>query len=177
MTEQPHIFRKILRENPGYGFLLAFVLYLLLQMILVGFIAPLLGNLYGLDSEAVVAIFSGDLSVSEHAHHFFRLIQFLNQVLTWGLVAILMAYWLGSMKHSLSLRPPKPGWLPALAIVTMVVSIPFVQWTYLPESVLDLPDRFSGLEEMMKSQEQLGQETLMALFSVKGVVPLLANLA
>ncbi len=176
MTEQPHIFKKILRENPGYGFLLAFVLYLLLQMVLVGFVAPLLGNLYGLDSDTVVAIFSGDLSVSEHSHHFFRLVQFLHHEMTRGLVAILMASWLGSVKDSLSLRAPKPAWLPALAIGTMVVSIPFVQWTYLPETVLELPERFSDLEEMMKSQEQLGQETLMALFSVKGAVPLLLNL-
>lgn len=176
MTKEPHIFRKILQENPGYGFLLAFVLYLLLQMILVGAIAPLLGNLYGLDSDAVVAIFSGDLSVSEHSHDFFRLVQFLNQVMTWGLVGILMAFWLGSWRTSLSLRTPRPSWLPALAIVTMVVSIPFVQWTYLPEGVLELPERFSDLEEMMKSQEQLGQETLMALFSVQGAFPLLANL-
>lgn len=176
MTEQPNILRKVLRDNPGYGFLLAFVLYLLLQMILVGFIAPLLGNLYGLDSSAVTAIFSGDLSVSEQSHSFFRLVQFLNQVMTWGAVAILMAYWMGSPKDALSLRAPKPGWLPALAIGTMVVSIPLVQWTYLPESALELPERFSAMEEMMKSQEQLGQETLMALFSVKGALPLLLNL-
>lgn len=176
MTEQPTLFRKILQENPGYGFLLALMLYLMMQMILVTLIGPIIGKLFGLDTEAIVAILTGDLSAGPASHHFFRLFQLLNQLLAWGAPAWLMAYWLGSPRKVLSLHPPQPVWLPGLAIATMVVSIPLVQWTYLPERFLELPERFAEIEEMMKAQEQLGQETLMALFSVEGAIPLLLNL-
>ena len=176
MSDQQSVFATVLRRNPGYGFLVALVLYLLLQMVLVAVVAPLLGQLFGLDSSGVEAILAGDLSSSEHAHTYFRLIQFLNQAITWGLPAILLASSLGSAREVLALRAPRPSWLPLLAMGIMIVSIPVVQWVYLPESVLDLPDSMAELEEILKAQEELGQKTLIELFSQEGALPLIANL-
>lgn len=176
MSDHHSVFTTVLRKNPGYGFLVALVMYLLLQMFLVAVIAPLLGQIFGLESTEVEGILSGELSLAPNGHAYFRLIQFLNQAVTWGLPAWLLARWLGSPRQILSLNRPRPAWLPFLAAGIMVVSIPVVQWVYLPDSVLELPEQFSDLEEMLKSQEELGQNTLMELFSQGGMLSLLANL-
>ncbi len=165
-----------LQRHPVYGFLLALMMYLLLQIILVAAVAPVVGLVFGYSTEIVRAILGGDFDAGSGSHSFFRTIQFFNQVLIWGIPGWIMASLLGNPWQVLSLRSSHPAWLPVLAVMVMLCSVPAVQWMYLPESVLQLPESLAGLEDMLKDQEALGQETLMALFQAEGVGVLLANL-
>ncbi|MDP5170245.1 MAG: CPBP family intramembrane metalloprotease [Bacteroidia bacterium] len=177
MSKFSQILSESLRRNPLVGILLSVILFFSAQMLLVGLIAPMVGIPFGINSEQIIDILSGNLEGIPHSFTFFRLIQFLNQVVVWGLPAVLMASLLGPVETVLVLGAPRPRWLPLLAVVTMIASVPLVQWLYLPAEALQFPESLAWLEEMLKEQEEISEKALMGMFRQEGAGILVLNLA
>ncbi len=170
------VFTRALRRSPVAGFLLAIILFLAAQMLLAGLVMPLLGWAFDLDRSQLIKIVDGQFDVDPSAKVFFQLLQLLNQLLVWGLPAVLLASWLGKPAEVLQLRLPRPVWIPLLAGLVMLVALPLVQWTFLPANSIQLPTALKTLEEAMLDQENRVQRALMGLFTNGGVASLPVHL-
>lgn len=166
------VFTQALRRSPLSGFLLALILFMLAQMVVGGLVAPLVGWLLGLDRGLLPEIVSGQFEVHPSARLVFQVLQFFNQLLVWGLPAVLLASWLGKPGEVLQLRLPKPVWVPLLAGLVMLVALPLVQWTFLPANSIQLPSFLQPLEQAMLDQESQVQRALMGMFTQGGAAAL-----
>lgn len=159
--------RQFLR-SPWHVLLLAFLTYLLMQMLVGGLLLPLLGTAFGYDADLIPDILQGKQLEQPGAKIFFRLSLFLNNLFTWGLAAVLLGWLAGSPRRELMLQTPRGDASPAaflgMAALTMLLAMPLVQWTFLPIDSLQLPDSMAELQRALEDMERLNRETLPLLF-------------
>ncbi len=169
------ILSERMKHYPWYGMLVAILIFFAAQMLLAGVLVPLVGRLFDLDQEATGSILMGDFSQHSSAETYFRVVQFLNQLMVWAFPAWILAGLLGKRQQVLSFSAPSPSWIPALAIGTMLASVPLVQWLYLPLESIQFPSRWSDLQSMLERQELISQQSLSYLFQDRGPLVLALN--
>jgi hypothetical protein len=169
------------QRSPWFALLLGALLYLMSLLVFVPVLVLLVAMVFDLDFAAVQRILGGQVVADSVDTWVFRIIQSGNQLLTWGLVGLVMGSLMGGMRPALGLHPPLRrdtlGWQLVVAALVMAVAIPLVQWLQLDPEGFRLPEVLKGVETWMRQQEEIGQKALLAILDTQSVWVLLANLA
>jgi len=168
------------QRSPGFALLFCALLYLLSLMVMVPLLVLMVALVFGLNFEEVQAILGGEVQVDSIDTWVFRLIQSGNQLLTWGLVGVVMGKLLGNVRQQVGWHPPmrQDTLLPQLGIAALAMgaSIPLVQWLQLDPASFRLPEGLQPIEAWMREQEDIGQKALMAILTTTNPLVLVANL-
>lgn len=168
------------QRSPWFALLLGALLYLLCLVILVPMAVVVVAVGFDLDFESVQRILGGEVSVGTVDTWVFRLIQSSNQLLTWGVVGLLLGHLLGGMRPQLGLHAPYRRDTQqvqlALAALMMTAAIPLVQWLQIDPDTFSLPKSLKSVEQWMRQQEDIGQRALLAILTTESLWVLLANL-
>jgi len=172
------------RQSPFFAFILGLILYLLGAIVLLSFFVAIIALFSGITPAEINDILSGNMHGTSWELVVFRLIQAGNQVLSWGLAALLMA-WLMGPRQTLRLRKvPLSSVLFALSVI--LVSIPLVQGLTFNASNFHLSE-LAGQNESLKSvllkfegwvneRESQSQNVLIQVLGTGSWLTLLANL-
>ncbi|WNJ16055.1 CPBP family intramembrane glutamic endopeptidase [Pontibacter sp. G13] len=171
--------RQLAQSQAWFTVLLAFFLYLLCTMVLMGTFMLTMTEGIGIDLQAIL---TGAWDQSPNAKGIFQLTQFFNQAFTWGAAAFLTALVLGNPKKELALSAPKSSFpfgpliISILAALILVVSMPLVEACTLRPDQVSLPDWLKDWEFQMKQNEERTQMILGRLFLDESWGMLLVNL-
>lgn len=173
-------FSRQSQRHAGFALVLCFLLYLFSLLILIPILITVVAAMFGLEFDQLQAILQGEVAADSVDTWAFRLIQGGNQLLTWGVVALVMGRILGGIREHLGLGLPQPaetrGMQMAVAASVMMVSLPLVQWLQLDPESFRLPALLGGVEEWMRAQEEVSQQALQAILTTDHPMVLLANL-
>ena len=158
-----NVFQEQLRQDPRLALIICLLLYLISSAVLVPGLLAMIQLAYGLSGEGMQHLLSGDFSVHAQSRGIFRMAQTGHQLLTWGLLALLMAFLLGKGKEQLSWRAPWNPWQYPLAVVLIVVSIPLAQFLFLSVENLAFPDAIAHWKPDMLRQERQSHAILKSI--------------
>lgn len=135
------------------GFSLLFFCILLSQSL-----ASLVLTLAGSDSV-------GDLMNSAGGRYWYRALQGIANLASWGLPALLWAMYTGGIRKQLGFS--KPIWYGffGLAGLAVIAALPTVEWLLFNKETFQLPEAFRGFQEWAVAQESDTIRTLIALLS------------
>ena len=164
------------RQSPAYAVFISLILFLLSIIILVPLLVQLIAGIWGWSQDELMMVLEGNFDFDLAAANGFRIIQFANQILTWGFIAWAMGYILGNPVRVLALdKAPRTEQL-LLAALTMLLSFPLVQFFFISPESFQLPDFMADWEAGARLREQQSQAALMNVLSDASIVVFLVNL-
>ena len=163
------------RQSPLFAFLTSLIIYLLGSIILLPIIAFIIAMIFGFDQAAIQNILMGSIEGTQSELAVFRLIQGSNQLVSWGLAGVVMAYLLGKPGDVLSLHQ-RSNSIILFPIFIILLGLPLVQASAFNEETFQLPEFLSGLEEWARVRETQSQEMLMKILAPSGIGILIFNL-
>lgn len=168
--------RQEASRSPRYAIMLALMLYLGSKLVLLPLLGLLISIGFQLDATALQSILSGEAPRSGKTLAVLWTMQGGNQLLTWGLVAWLMASLMGSGRETLAWRKPDKASHWGMALLLILLALPLAQGlTMRPES-LHLPHWLADTEARMRAQEVTSQRMLLGLLDHRSPGILLGNL-
>jgi len=167
---------ELSRTEASFALFLTLILYFLSLALLLPGTMGITAWLWGGDINGIQRLLSGDLEAFPGGAYLFRLLQAENQLLTWGFVAIAMAYILGKPKEVLKIKHSPDLFDLLLPGLVLILGLPLVQATYISADSFQLPEFMKGFEESMRLREAQSQEILMTFFSDTRIGILLLNI-
>ena len=165
------------RNNAFFALVIGFFLYSLCFLLLVNGFMLVLQGVSGMTLQQSIDLLLDSQESQGAAAWMFRAIQGGNQLLGYGLSAMLLAALLGGPAEGLQFRlTPGISRSFSYAILIIVFAVPLVSAILLQPEWLSAVGFPGSLVDTIKEQEELNADLLKALFVGPGIVGLLANL-
>ncbi len=170
-------FREAGRLNPMLAIAFVFTLYFVSQLTLLPLFISIVGLTSGLGFDAIMDLVGGKQLDLPGAANALRWVNAGNNILSWGLPALMMAAFLGAPRRELSLEKKADGFSVLMGALLILVSLPLVQVITFDTASFELPSFMSGLESTLESLEARATLVLMKLLGDTSWGVLLGNIA
>ncbi|MDX2247471.1 MAG: CPBP family intramembrane glutamic endopeptidase [Bacteroidia bacterium] len=138
-------------------------LYTLGLVVLLPIAEIVMSGIYGLKFFEILQILSGNFNVHAQGAQIFRVMQGINQIVTWGMGGLILTRLMGIFPQVLGVRRPMPPLMFFLPVVIIFLSVPLVQAIHISPEWAFWPESWRTGLEVWALQEKTSQESLMLI--------------
>lgn len=170
------IYRESARQNPLLAVALGFTFFFIFQLTLIPIYVEIVGAGFGLDSSQITDWIQGKNLEGPLSATVVRWINAGNNLFSWGLPAVLVAWFLGNGSRELGVRQGVKISHLGLAPLIILASFPLAQALQLDSESFRLPEALAELESSLQEIEAQVLEMLLHLLGDVRPGALLINL-